>query len=121
QQRQLVEAAVFVLRDEQPLERQQGGQERGYPQHAGADTREDVRLRPDAEWKQQCGQYVEDEHQHGIAALAQRQPQIATDEGEGSRHHFCSAAAAKSARARTAPATPGSPWLDSTMRPPPAR
>src|SRR5580693_1953843 len=123
---QQIELAILIIRLEQPVERQQSREQCRHPDDAGADALQDLRLGTDAEREQHDSQNKEPDDKTGVAALAQREAQIAPKEAEKRRHRQPAAAwsdsGAKASRVMVA-AAPMSigVWLATTTRPPEAR
>src|SRR6266851_86158 len=80
------EGAVLVIGEEEAVEREQGGQQRGHPDNTGTDARQERRGGTDAEGKENDGKDEKADDHRGVAALAHRKTQIApdnADEGAG--------------------------------------
>jgi len=80
QQGEGLEAAILVIGLEQALERQQRCEQRRHPDNARRNALQQLGLRSDAEREQHHGQHEERDHHRGIAALAERQTEIARDQ-----------------------------------------
>ena len=113
-----VERAVLVVGGEQPVERQQAGEQRAEPQDRRADAREQREIGADRERHQR---HDDQEEQHADAARRRRRaPRAACRAGTGRQSALMRAAPerASSLRARRRPI---GPWVAATIRPPPAR
>ena len=126
-ERELVEGAVLPVGLEQPVERQQAGEQRPEPEGAGGDAGEARRVRADAERHHERDDQVEADAEPEAAAGAEREPELAGEHGAGGAHAQAPAARNGSA---AAPAAAGSsrsssvaaasaPWV-ATMATPPA-
>ena len=99
-QQQQVERAVLVVGGEQAIERQQRGEQRGAPQDARGDARQQVGLRPDAEREQHRRHDEEGEHDGDIARPPPDQPQVAREEGGEAGHRACETPSARAPACR---------------------
>src|SRR5882724_7207249 len=109
----------------QAVERQQGREQCGDPYDPGADPLEDRRLRTDAERKQHDRQHKKAEDDPRIAAVAQGEAQIASEEADKGRHlqtpeALCRGAKASSSIPTAVPISIGK-WVARTTCPPAAR
>ncbi len=78
-QRDRLEAAILVICEEEPVEREQRGEQGRHPDDARADPRQQLRRRPDPEWEENHGKNKKGDDHRRVAALAQRQPQVAAN------------------------------------------
>ena len=81
-----VEGAVLEVGLEQPVEREQAGEERADPEGAGGDGREALGLGAEAERHEEREDREEAEAEPGAAAGAQRQGELAAEDGAGGAH-----------------------------------
>src|SRR5690606_23113466 len=116
---QVIERAVFVIGLEQTIEREKGRQERRDPEDAGRDRGQSLTLGADAERKQRNGDDEKREHRGRIAALTQREAQIAPQE-RAETAHAARAPAAASASAFW-PGNFSARCVETTARPPAAQ
>jgi len=85
-QQQQVERAVLVVGGKQPLQRQKCREQRGAPQHAGGDARQQVGLGTDAQREQHRRHDEEGQHHPDIARPPQHQAQVACQERREAAH-----------------------------------
>src|SRR6266567_2923201 len=78
----------------QAVEAQHCRKQGGDPDDPGADPAEQLGLRSDPEREQEDGEHKEPEDEPDVAALPQREPQLAPEQAEKRRH--CQAASAVS-------------------------
>ncbi len=85
-ERDQVEAAIGVIGSEQTVEADDGGEQRRDPDDPGSNPAQQLRLRPDAEREQQHSEHEKPEDEPHLAALAQREAQVAANEAKKRRH-----------------------------------
>ena len=74
--------AVLVVRAEQPVQGNDGGQEGGDPDDTRRNSRQQFHAGPDAERKQADDHQQEDDRKQQFGAAAESQQQIPPDQGE---------------------------------------
>ena len=102
-ERHLLEGAVGVVGGEERRQRKERREQRAHPDHAGADALEQLRLGAHAERKERSHEDEEGDHEHRLARMAPREPQVARERpGESAREGAGDAALMRpsSARAR---------------------
>src|SRR4029079_15373208 len=111
----------------QAIEAQHRSEQRRHPDDPGHDPPEELRLRPDAERKQQHGEHKKPDDEPDVAALPQREPNVTAKEPRKRRHHEEAASATSHKAAKSsglmapAPVSANGWFVAIATRPPAAR